>query len=309
MKVLVSGASGLVGSALIPALRAEGHGVGRLVRAAVAAAPIAALAGGDAGDVAWDILAERIDEARLEGWDAIVHLAGANIASERWTEPVKERIRRSRIEGSRLLAQAIAKIERPPRVLVQASAIGFYGDRGDEVLIEDSAPGQGFLPAVCVAWEDAAGPAAARGVRVVFLRFGVILAARGGALAKMLPAFRMGVAGRIGDGRQFMPWLALDDAVGVIRHVIATDALRGPVNAVAPQAVSNLEFTKTLGRVLGRPTMLPLPAFAARLVLGEMADALLLASARVTPACLQASGYRFRHPELEPALRDLLAAR
>jgi uncharacterized protein (TIGR01777 family) len=194
-------------------------------------------------------------------------------------------------------------------VLVQASAVGYYGDRGDETVSETSRHGDGFLPAVCVAWEEAAAPAAARGVRVVLLRFGVVLSARGGALAKMLPAFRLGVAGVIGSGRQWMPWLAIADAVGMIEHAIANATLSGPVNAVAPAPVTNRAFTKALGGVLGRPTVLPLPAFAARLALGEMADALLLASVRAVPARLQASGYAWRHPDLQGALPAALADR
>jgi hypothetical protein len=316
MKILVSGASGLIGTALSPALMAEGHTVGRLVR------PEAGRAG--PGDVAWDIGAGTIDTAALAGFDAVVHLAGATVATLRWTSSVRERIRASRIDSARLLARAIAAQERPPRVLVQASAVGYYGDRGDEFLTETSAPGNGFLPRACADWEAAAAPAAARGVRVVFLRFGVVLSARGGALAKMLPAFRLGIAGRIGSGRQYMPWLALDDAVGIVRHALLAGAppggapagvvtgatrgaLAGPVNAVAPEQVTNAEFTRALGRVLHRPTLLPLPAFAARLALGDVADELLLASARAVPEKLAAGGYVFRQPSLEPALRSILS--
>ncbi len=316
MRILLSGASGLVGTALTTALVAEGHGVGRLVR------PEAGHAG--TGDVAWDIGSGTIDAAALAGFDAVVHLAGANVAALRWTAAVRERIRTSRIDSARLLARAIAAQERPPRVLVQASAVGYYGDRGDEILIETSAPGDGFLPRACADWEAAATPAAARGVRVVFLRFGAILSARGGALAKMLPAFRLGIAGRIGSGRQYMPWLALDDAVGIIRHALLVEppsagaqagvvagapvrALAGPVNAVAPEQVTNAGFTRALGRVLRRPTVLPLPVFAARLALGDVADELLLASLRVVPERLLAAGHVFRQPALEPALRSILS--
>jgi uncharacterized protein (TIGR01777 family) len=315
MKILVSGASGLIGTALTPALVAEGHAVGRLMR------PEAGRAG--PGDVAWDIGAGTIDAAALAGFDAVVHLAGASVAALRWTAAVRERIRASRIDSARLLAREIAALERPPRVLVQASAVGYYGDRGDEVLTESNAAGSGFLPRTCADWEAAAAPAAARGVRVVFLRFGVVLSARGGALAKMLPAFRLGIAGRIGGGRQYMPWLALDDAVGIVRHALfagaseagahpagapAAGALAGPVNAVAPEQVTNAEFTHALGRVLHRPTLLPLPAFAARLALGDVADELLLASLRVVPQRLVTAGYVFRYPALEPALRGILSA-
>jgi uncharacterized protein (TIGR01777 family) len=300
MKILVSGASGLIGTALLPALRAEGHSVGRLVR------PEAGRAG--PGDVAWDIGAGTLDAAALARFDAVVHLAGASVAALRWTTAVRERIRASRIDSARLLARAIAAQERPPRVLVQASAVGYYGDRGDEILTESSAPGSGFLSRTCIDWEAAAAPAAARGVRVVFLRFGVVLSARGGALAKMLPVFRLGIAGRIGGGRQFMPWLALEDAVGIVRHAILAEALAGPVNAVAPEQVTNAGFTRTLGRVLRRPTLIPLPAFAARLALGDVADEMLLASLRVVPERLAAGGCLFRHPSLEPALESILSA-
>lgn len=305
MRILVTGASGLVGSALLPALTASGHGVGRFVRLGPHR-PTGAVA---AGDVEWDLATGHIDSARIEGTDAVVHLAGANIAGERWTDAFKGRIRHSRIDGTRILAETLARLDKPPRVLVQASAVGYYGNRGDEILSEASRHGEGFLPAVCVAWEAAAAPAAQRGVRVVFLRFGVVLSARGGALPKMLPAFRLGMAGVIGDGRQWMPWLSLEDAVGVVRHAIDNTALAGPVNAVAPEPVTNRVFTKTLGRALGRPTFLPLPAFMARLALGEMADALLLSSARAIPARLRASGYTWRHGDLDGALRAALAAR
>jgi len=305
MRILVTGASGLVGSALVPALAESGHSVGRFVRLGPHRPPGTVAP----TDVEWDLATGHIDTARMEGAGAVVHLAGANIAGERWTDAFKGRIRHSRIDGTLILAEALARLDNPPRVLVQASAVGYYGDRGDEILSEASRHGEGFLPAVCVAWEAAAAPAAQRGVRVVFLRFGVVLSARGGALPKMLPAFRMGMAGVIGSGRQWMPWLSLDDAVGIVGHAIDNAALAGPVNAVAPEPVTNRVFTKALGRALGRPTFLPLPAFAARLALGEMADALLLASARAIPERLHASGYTWRHPDLDGALRTALAAR
>jgi uncharacterized protein (TIGR01777 family) len=294
MKVLVSGATGLVGSALVPFLIHSGHSVVRMVRRA------------DPGDVSWDPATGELEASKLEEMEGVVHLAGENIAG-RWTTAKKERIRRSRIQGTGLLTERLAGLRRKPGVLVCASAIGYYGDRGDELLQEDSLAGRGFLPEVCRAWEAAAEPARQAGIRVVHLRFGVILSAAGGALARMLTPFRMGLGGRIGSGRQYMSWLSLDDAVGAIHHALIRQDLSGPVNAVAPHPVTNLGFTRTLGRVLSRPTLFPMPAFAARLAFGEMADALLLASARVAPTRLEASGYEFGHPDLEGALRDLLS--
>jgi hypothetical protein len=252
-------------------------------------------------------MAGSIDTSGLQGVEAVVHLAGENIA-ERWTAAKKANIRDSRANGTRVLCEALTGLTPLPKVLVSASAIGYYGDRGAEVLTEDSASGSGFLAEVCRAWEVATEPAHQRGIRVVRLRFGVVLSAAGGALAKMLPPFRLGLGGTLGSGRQYMSWIALDDAVGAIHHAVVTEPLQGPTNAVAPQPVTNQAFTKALGSVLRRPTLLPLPAFAARLIFGEMADELLLASTRVQPAKLQASGYSFRYPELEGALRHVLGA-
>jgi len=297
MNILVTGASGLVGSALASSLTSTGHGVTRLVRRQLHSGEKAAR---------WDPLAGTIDASAFEGVDAVVHLAGENIA-ERWTAAKKVNIRDSRIKGTQVLCEALARLASPPKVLVSASAIGYHGDRGEEPLSEESAPGRGFLAEVCRAWEATTEPARQTGLRVVQLRFGVVLSPAGGALAKILPPFRLGLGGMLGSGRQYMSWIALDDAIGAIQHAIVTDSLQGPINAVAPQAVTNQEFTKTLGKVLGRPTVVPLPAFATRLMFGEMADELLLASARVQPAKLLASGYRFRYPELEGALRHLLA--
>ena len=296
MKILVSGSTGLVGSALVPFLSTGGHEVIRLVRGRPQPGEAA---------VPWDPQAGTIEAAGLEGLDAVVHLAGENVAG-RWTAAKKARIRSSRVAGTRLLAEALAGLKRPPRTLVCASAIGYYGDRGDEVLREETPSGAGFLAEVCREWEAAARPAAEKGLRVVHLRIGVVLSPAGGALARMLTPFKLGLGGRIGAGSQFMSWIAIDDLTGAVHHALTTESLRGPVNAVAPRPVTNREFTKTLGRVLGRPTLFPMPAFAARLAFGEMADELLLASARVEPAKLVTSGYRFRAPELEGALRRLL---
>ena len=295
MHIAVSGSSGLVGSALISFLTREGHRVTRLVRRAAAG-----------GEVAWDIAQGVRDLSHLEGVDAVVHLAGENIAAARWTAARKEEIRRSRVEGTRRLCESLGRLSRRPKALVSASAIGFYGNRGDEILREDSAPGSDFLAQVCREWEATTEPASRAGIRAVQLRFGMILSPAGGALKKMLLPFKLGAGGRIGSGRQFMSWIGIDDAVGAIHHAIVTESLQGPVNAVAPTPVSNTEYTRTLARVLSRPAIAPMPAFAARLAFGEMADALLLASQRVLPTRLQATGYRFRHPELEGALRHLL---
>jgi uncharacterized protein len=298
VRVLVSGAGGLIGSALLPSLREAGHSVARLSRPGSAR-------GGD--DVEWDPLNGRLDAARLGGFDAVVHLAGESIAAGRWTAARKARIRDSRVVGTRLLSESMARAKPGPAVLVSASAIGWYGNRGDEILREDSRPGGDFLAAVCRDWEDATGPAASAGRRVVRLRFGVILSRDGGALARMLLPFRLGLGGRVGSGRQFMSWIAIGDAVGAIRHAIERGDLSGPVNAVAPGPVTNAAFTAALARALRRPALIPMPAFMARLAFGEMGEALLLASQRVEPARLVASGYRFRHAEVEAALRDLLS--
>ena len=297
MRILVSGSSGLVGSALVPSLGTGGHQVVRLVRTRPTAGTAAIL---------WDPARGALDSAALEGFDAMVHLAGEGLVQGRWNPARKARIRDSRVGGTRLLAETIARLARPPQVFISASAVGYYGDRGDEVLREDAPPGRDYLAEVCRAWEDAAEPAARKGARVVQHRFGVILSPKGGALRKMLPPFKLGVGGRLGDGRQYMSWITLDDVLGAIEHALLTATLKGPVNTVAPHPRTNAEFTDTLGRVLGRPTLFPMPAFAARLAFGEVADALLLASQRVEPARLLASGYRFRHPDLEPALRFLL---
>jgi uncharacterized protein len=299
MKILVSGASGLLGSDLVVVLRAAGHEVSRLVRDKARAG---------LGDVFWNPIAGEIDSTAVEGCDAVINLAGESIAAGRWTTAKKARIRESRVAGTRTIARALAQATPRPKTLINASAVGFYGNRGDELLDETSSPDHDdFLSDVCQAWEAATEPAAQAGVRVVIERFGVILSGQGGALKKMLLPFRLGLGGKIGSGRQWMSWVALDDAVAATLHCLNTESLRGPVNVVAPEAVTNLEYTRTLGRVLSRPTIFPMPALAARAAFGQMADALLLSSQRVQPARLAGSGYTFRYPILEGALRHVLA--
>lgn len=297
MKVLVSGSHGLVGRALIESLLKRGDSVSRLVRGVPTGS----------NDIEWHPNQDQIDAARLNGFDAVVHLAGESIASGRWTQEKKERIRESRIRGTQLLSSTLAQTSEPPSVFVAASAIGFYGDRGDELLTEQSAPGSDFLANVCKEWEQSAEPAAHKGIRLVKARFGIILDRDGGALAKMLPPFRMGIGGRIGDGKQWMSWIALADVVSALEFVIENRSLSGPVNFVAPNPVTNATFTSTLGRILGRPTFLPVPVFGARLAFGEMADALLLSSQRVEPNRLNETGFRFQYPSLKDALSEILS--
>jgi len=297
LHILVTGSTGFVGSALVPFLAASGHRITRLVRTA----PEHGIA-----EVQWDPEARIIDIARLEGLDAVVHLAGENIATGRWTAEKKAKIRDSRVGGTRLLCDSLAGLKQPPKVMVCASAIGYYGDRGDELLTEESAPGTGFLAGVCREWEAAAKPAVQKEIRVVHLRFGMVLSGAGGALARLLPPFKMGLGGVLGTGRQYIGWIAMDDLLGVIAHALTTEALQGPVNAVTPNPVTNQEFTQTLGRLLSRVTLFSMPAVAARLTFGEIADEVLLASQRVQPTRLMATGYRFRYPDLEGALRRSL---
>lgn len=296
MKTLVSGSHGLVGRALIKSLLNRGDTVSRLVREAPSGS----------NDIEWHPNQDQIDVRKLNGFDAVVHLAGESIASGRWSPEKKTRIRESRIKGTKLLSGALAQASHPPRVFVSASAIGFYGNRGDEVLTEQSAAGNDFLAGVCKEWEQSAEPAAEKGIRLVKARFGIILDKDGGALAKMLPPFRMGIGGRIGDGKQWMSWIGLADVIGALEFVIENQALSGPVNFVAPNPVTNATFTSALGRILGRPTFLPVPAFGARLAFGEMADALLLSSQRVEPKRLNETAYRFRYSNLNDALSEIL---
>jgi uncharacterized protein (TIGR01777 family) len=296
MKILVSGSSGLVGSALLPALAAAGDEVVRLVRRKSE----------NEREIGWDPARGVSEPERLEGFDGVVHLAGEGIAAGRWTAERQKRIRESRVVGTRVLCEALARTRHRPAVLVAASAVGAYGDRGNELLSESSPRGAGFLAEVCRDWEAATAPAADVGVRVVSLRTGIVLAKHGGALAKMLLPFRLGLGGPIGNGNQFMSWIALDDHVAAIRYALVAGALSGPVNAVAPNPVQNREFTRVLARVLRRPAIFPLPAFAARILLGKMADELLLSGQRVVPERLSSAGFIFAHPQLEGALRHVL---
>ena len=295
--VMVSGASGLIGRALVPFLTTGGHRVVRLVRGATDPAPDTAR---------WDPARGVDDTAALEGIDAAVHLAGEPIAAARWTDAVRARIRGSRVDGTRRLCEMLAGLARPPRVLVAASAIGIYGDRGDTACDEATPPGTGFLADVCRDWEAATEPARRAGIRVVQLRIGVVLSPLGGALAQLLPVFRLGAGGVAGSGGQWMSWIGIDDVLGAIHHAIVTDALAGPVNAVAPEPATNRDFTAVLARVLRRPALMRVPAAALRLAVGDLADEAVLASTRVEPAALTASGYRFRTPGLEATLRHLL---
>ena len=296
MRILLTGSSGLIGHALLTVLTADGHKVVRLVRSQTPAR---------GRHISWDPSAEILDRDDLEDFDAVVHLAGETIVG-RWTPEKKARILDSRVKGTRLLCESLVHLRKRPIVLVSASAVGYYGDRGDEVLDEKSPPGSLFLSEVTRAWELATEPARRNGIRVVNLRIGFVLSKAGGGLATMLLPFKLGVGGRVGSGRQYLSWIAIDDVVGAISHSILSDAVHGPVNAVAPNPVTNREFTKTLGRVLWRPTIFPLPVFAAHRMFGEMADNLLLASARVEPARLLATGYEFQYPQLEDALRHVL---
>ncbi|MFZ0618193.1 MAG: TIGR01777 family oxidoreductase [Candidatus Acidiferrales bacterium] len=296
MRILISGATGLVGTALTNELRSQGHTLGRLVRMRGTA---------PAGDVAWDPNLATVDLAAMEGVDAVVNLNGASIAGGRWTEARKALLRSSRIGATRVLVDALANLKRKPRVLISASATGYYGDCGDTVLTESVGHGMDFLGLLARTWESEAMRAELTGIRVVIVRFGLIFAATGGALQQMVRPIRLGVGGRLGSGKQWMPWVTLEDATRVIRAAIADETWRGPFNVVAPELVRNEEFTRVAARVLNRPAIFPVPALALRVLLGELAKA-LLASQRAKPEKLSAAGFEFRHPALEPALRELL---
>ncbi len=297
--ILISGASGLVGSELVPSLETLGFGIARLVRTESGTGPSVS-----AEIVRWDP-AQPIPPEKVSGFDAVVHLAGESIAA-RWTDAKKAKIRDSRILGTTHLAQALAETAQKPRVFLCASAIGYYGNRGDETLTEESCGGTGFAADLARDWEAATQPAIAAGIRTVNMRLGIVLAANGGALHKMLPAFKMGVGGKIGSGKQWMSWIDLQDVIRAIHYILKTDPLLGPVNLAAPKPVTNEEFTKSQASVLSRPAIFPMPAFAARLAFGEMAKELLLASQRVEPAKLLASGYSFRFGDLRTSLKTAL---
>jgi uncharacterized protein (TIGR01777 family) len=294
--VAVSGATGLIGSALVTHLRARGHTVRRLVRSADAQ---------QTGDIPWDPARDVLDVRDLEGTDAIVHLAGAPIA-RRWTEARKREIRESRVKGTSLLARTVTAMAAKPRVVLSGSAVGYYGDRGDERLDEHSSPGRDFLSEVVTAWEGAAAPIADAGVRLVLLRTGIVLSPDGGALEKLLLPFKLGVGGPMGGGRQWMSWISIGDHLRAMEHALFADSLHGPANLAAPNPVTNASFATTLGRVLNRPALIPMPSFALELMFGEMARATILAGQRVAPHALAASGFEFTEPTLEGALRSVL---
>jgi uncharacterized protein (TIGR01777 family) len=295
MKLLVSGSTGFVGEALVPFVTTMGHDVARLVRRDPGQ-----------GDALWDFSKKEVDGRALEGIDGVVHLAGENLGARRWTASKKTLIRSSRVEGTRFLCETLASLSRPPKVLVSASAIGYYGNRGNEILDETSRAGEGFLADVAREWEQATEPCRNRGIRVVNLRIGVVLSPAGGVLARLLPIFRTGAAGTIGSGKQYVSWIAMDDLLRAIQLALEGESLKGPVNAVAPHPVTHAEFTKTLGRVLERPSSLRLPAFAVKMALGEMAEETVLASTRALPKRLSERDFTFRYRHLEPALRHVL---
>jgi hypothetical protein len=296
MKILISGSTGLIGTALIEALVKRGDEPHRLMRSE---RPM------PEPTVVWNPSAGSVSPESLEGFDAAVHLAGKNLAEQRWNERVKQEIYASRVDDTRLLSETLASLSASPRHVLVASAVGVYGDRGDEVLTENSTPGDDFLAKLCVDWEAAAYPAEEAGIAVTYLRTGLVLTPKGGPLAKMLPPFKLGIAGIIGDGKQYVSWLTLGDAVAAILHLLDHPAVTGPVNLVTPHPVTNHELTKTLGKVLSRPTIFPMPAFAARLAFGELADA-VLASTRAQPTALQSAGFEYQHPHLEAALRAII---
>ncbi len=294
LKIALSGASGMIGSELDLFLNCGGHLVRHLVRR---------MPKPDSSEIFWDPNNRQLDPNEMEGHDAVVHLAGENIGAGKWTKERKEKIRKSRVEGTRFLSGVLAGLRNPPRVLIVASAIGYYGNREEEALVEESPAGKGFLPEVCQEWEDAAEPARKAGIRVVHLRTGIVLSPRGGALPKMLAPFKWGMGGPIGNGKQWMSWICMEDLIGIIHYLIYSENIAGPVNATAPDPVRNIDFVKTLGKVLNRPAVLPLPGFGVKVLFGEMGESLLLESQKVLPGCLNKNGFSFLYPDLEQALR------
>jgi uncharacterized protein (TIGR01777 family) len=302
MRILVSGSTGFLGTSLIATLERKGHTIVPLVRPQTGLRNASSALG---KAIRWDPVSGQFDAAAAEGADALVHLAGASIADGRWNTSRKNLLRTSRIDATRHLIGVLSQLQRPPRVIVAASAIGYYGDRADEILTESSAPGSDFLSALCREWEAETASAALFGARVVMLRFGIILAAHGGALPRMVLPFKLGAGGRLGSGRQWMSWVTLRDVVGMISFALTNSAIEGPANAVAPAPLQNVEFTRVLAKTLHRPAIFPAPAFALRLALGEMADSLLLASQRVMPSKLEQCGYQFKQPQLAAALVEI----
>lgn len=295
--IAVSGASGLVGSSLVSRLTTSGYRVCRLVRGEP---------NKSADEIGWDPVRNHLAPEDLEGIDTVIHLGGESIASGRWNERKRKRIRDSRVKSTGLLAQTLAQMSDPPKAFLCASATGYYGNRGEELLTEEAGPGQSFLAEVCQEWESATEPARDAGIRVANLRFGIVLSPKGGALQQMLPLFRFGLGGRLGSGNQYWSWIGIDDAIGAMNHVLANESLSGPVNMTVPKPVSNREFTNCLAKVLRRPAVLPAPATALRVALGPMADELLLASTRVVPEQLLRTGYEFKTLDLEATLRCFL---
>jgi uncharacterized protein len=298
VKVLISGGSGLVGAALTAALRGDGHIVRHMVRPGSNSGP---------GDVQWNPLTAVVEVPAMEGYDALVNLSGASIADGRWSSKRKHVLRSSRVDSTRVLVDALSHLKQPPHVFMCASATGFYGNRGDELLTEGSGHGNDFLAILCRAWEGEAARAASAGIRTVIMRFGIVLSVGGGALPRMVTPFKLGAGGRLGNGKQWMSWIALEDVVRFLRAAIDDARWSGPVNLVSPEPVRNAEFTRVLASVLHRPAIFPAPALALRVALGEMADALLLASQRVRPERLLEGGFTFRYENLEPALHAVLA--
>ena len=297
MKILITGASGFIGTELLAYLRGRGHEVRHVVRTEAQLKE---------DSILWDPQHHELVPADFEGFDVLIHLAGENIMGGRWTPEKKRKIKESRVMGTRILCELISRLQSPPRLLISTSAIGFYGNRGNEIVSEDSPPGKGFLAEVCQKWEKATEPAIKRGIRVVKLRIGLVLSPKGGALGKMLIPFKLGLGGKIGSGKQWMSWISMDDLMGIFLHIIGRSEIQGAVNAVAPNPVTNQTMTKVLGHALHRPTIFSIPTFAVSLIFGEMGNEMFLCSTRVAPNVLAQTGYSFLYPELDGALNRML---